>query len=70
MVLTKIIRIMNDYLSLDIPTVLKPPFKLTDIIYNCPVCDYEIYIDMIITENSFVICENCNQKIRFNINKV
>lgn len=39
---------MIDYSILNIPTVLNPPIILKDIIYNCPVCDYEIDIDMIV----------------------
>ena len=55
---------------LDISTILNPPFKLTDIIYNCPVCDYEIEIDMIISKNSSLKCHNCNHKIFLKICKV
>lgn len=56
---------MIDYSILNIPTVLNPPFILKDIIYNCPVCDYEI--DMILNNNSFIRCENCDHKIKLKI---
>lgn len=55
---------------LDIPTIHNPPISLTDIIYNCPVCDYEIEIDMIVNEDSSLNCDNCNHKIVLKIRKV
>ncbi|PWK02798.1 hypothetical protein BC749_101873 [Flavobacterium araucananum] len=39
---------MVEYSTLYIPTVLNLPIKLIDIIYNCPVCDYEIEIDILV----------------------
>jgi DNA-directed RNA polymerase subunit RPC12/RpoP len=61
---------MIDYSILNIPTVLNPPIILKDIIYNCPVCDYEIDIDMIVDNNSFIRCENCDHKIKLKIIKI
>ena len=61
---------MREYSTVSIPTILNPPIKLADIIYNCPVCDFEIDIDMIVDENTFVECENCNHLIKFEIKKV
>lgn len=48
---------------LDIPTVYNLPFRLKDIIYNCPICDYEIDIDIIVNEGCSIKCINCNHKI-------
>lgn len=61
---------MVNYLTLNIATVHNPPFKLQGIDYNCPVCDYDIYIDIIVTNNSRISCENCDQIIKLNIKKV
>lgn len=61
---------MEDYSKLVIPTVLKKGTNLMDIIYNCPVCDYEIYINMIINIDSFIKCENCNHEIKLQLNKI
>lgn len=61
---------MNEYSILEIPTILTFPIKLTDIIYNCPVCDYEIDINMIVDDNSFIKCDNCDHSIKFKINKI
>ena len=41
---------MKDYSILDFVTVLEPPIKFTEIIYNCPVCDFEIEINEIIDD--------------------
>jgi DNA-directed RNA polymerase subunit RPC12/RpoP len=61
---------MKEYSILEIPTILNPPFKLADIIYNCPICDYEIEIDMLVENNSFVKCEVCNHIIKLKIKKI
>lgn len=53
-----------------IPTVLSIPFELEDIIYPCPVCDYEINIDLIVTENSYLECAVCDQKIKIEVKKI
>lgn len=61
---------MKEYSILEIPTVLNPPIKLIDIIYNCPICDYEIEIDMDVDDNSFVNCDCCDHIIKFRIKKI
>jgi len=61
---------MTEYLNLEIPTSLKPPIKLSDILYNCPVCDYEIEIDMFVDDDSFVTCGMYNHIIKLQIKKI
>ncbi|OXA78012.1 hypothetical protein SAMN05444397_110167 [Flavobacterium aquidurense] len=61
---------MIKYSILEIPTVLNPPIKLLDIIYNCPVCDYEIEIDMDVDDNSSIKCDCCDHIIKFRIKKI
>ncbi len=62
---------MKDYSILLIPTVLKTPFELKDIIYNCPVCDYEIDLNMVITGNKDILtCENCDHIIKLKIKNI
>lgn len=61
---------MIEYSILEIPTVLNPPFNLIDIIYNCPICDYEIEIDMFVDNNSFLKCEGCDHVIKLKIKKI
>ncbi|GEJ31351.1 hypothetical protein FPC831_2010004 [Flavobacterium psychrophilum] len=50
---------MKDYSILDIPTVLNSPIVLKDISFNCPVCDFEIEIDLILINENSIECENC-----------
>lgn len=54
---------------LEIPTVLKPPFRL-DIDYPCPICDCDIYIDSINDEVSFIECEPCDIRIQMKIRDI
>ncbi len=61
---------MTDFSILYIPTVQNPPITLSDIIYNCPVCDYEIEIDLIVDENSSVQCEVCDHIVKLEIKKI
>lgn len=61
---------MLDYTILEIPTVLDSPFQLKDIFYNCPVCDYEIEINILVDDNSFIICEVCEHLIKLKIKKI
>lgn len=61
---------MIEYSILEIPTVLNPPFKFIDVIYNCPICDYEIEIDILIDNNSFLKCEGCDHVIKLKIKKI
>jgi len=61
---------MTEHSILEIPTALNPPIKLIDIIYNCPVCDYEIEIDMFVDNNSFVKCDACDHRIKFKIKRI
>jgi hypothetical protein len=63
-------KIMTDYSILEIPTVLGPPLKLIDIIYNCPVCDFEIEMDMFVDDNSFISCDVCDHVTKFRIKKI
>ena len=63
-------KIMTDYSILEIPTVLDPPLKLIDIIYNCPVCDFEIEMDMLVDDNSFISCDVCDHVTKFRIKKI
>lgn len=63
---------MNEYV-IKIPTVLNFPMDFTgerSITYNCPFCDLEIEIDMILEENSSLECENCDCKFKFEIVRV
>lgn len=59
-----------DFSILDIPTILTPPIELKDITYNCPCCDYEIDLNIIVDDNSFITCDNCDHTIKFKIKKV
>lgn len=59
-----------DYSILPIPSVLDLPFKLKDILYNCPVCNFEIEIDLILNENSFIECDNCEHRIKLRLKKI
>lgn len=61
---------MNEFSILYVPTVQNPPVELKDIIYNCPVCDHEIEIDIIVDEKSFVKCEVCDHVIKLEIKKI
>lgn len=61
---------MMDYSILPIPSVLDLPFKLKDILYNCPVCNFEIEIDLILNENSFIECDNCEHRIKLRLKKI
>lgn len=61
---------MIEYSILQIPTVLNPPILLRDIIYNCPVCDYEIEIDMLVDDGSFIKCDVCDHITKFKIKKI
>lgn len=61
---------MSEFSILSIPTVLNLPFKLSDILYNCPVCDFEIEIDLVVDVNSFVECDNCNHKIKLKVKRI
>lgn len=61
---------MKEYSILDIPTLLAPPVILLDIIYNCPVCDWEIEIDMLVDDDSFVKCDGCDHITKFKIKKI
>ncbi len=61
---------MEEYTILEIPTVLTPPFELNHIDYNCPVCDFEIEINMIIEANSSITCDNCDHTIKLRIKKI
>lgn len=61
---------MIEYSILEIPTVLHPPIKIIDVIYNCPVCDYEIEIDMFVDDNSFVKCDGCDHITKFKIKRI
>jgi hypothetical protein len=58
---------MIEHSILEIPTVLHPPIKLIDVIYNCPVCDYEIEIDMLVNDDSFVKCDICDHITKLKI---
>lgn len=61
---------MIEHSILEIPTVLNPPIKLIDVIYNCPVCDYEIEIDMFVDDNSFLKCDGCDHIIKLKIKRI
>ena len=61
---------MIKYSISQIPTVLNPPIFLRDIIYNCPVCDYEIEIDMLVDDDSFIKCDVCDHITKFKIKKI
>ena len=61
---------MIEYSILQIPTVLNPPILLRDIIYNCTVCDYEIEIDMLVDDDSFIKCDVCDHITKFKIKKI
>ena len=61
---------MKEYYTLFIPTSLNPPILLNDIIYNCPVCDNEIEIDMLVDNESSIKCNLCDHIIKFEIKQV
>ncbi len=61
---------MTEFSILHVPTVQNPPIELKDIIYNCPVCDCEIEIDIIVDKNSSVKCEVCEHVIKLEIKKI
>lgn len=61
---------MIEYSILEIPTVLNSLIKVIDVIYNCPVCDYEIEIDMFVDDNSFVKCDICDHITKFKIKRM
>lgn len=61
---------MKSTSTLEIPSVNTAPLKLKDIIYNCPRCDYEILIDGLFDNKSFIECENCEHKISIKIKKL
>jgi hypothetical protein len=61
---------MIEYSILEIPTVLDPPIELIDIIYNCPVCDYKIEIDMFVDDKSCVKCDVCEHITKFKIKRI
>lgn len=61
---------MTDYSTLYIPSVLNPPIKLMDVTYNCTVCDYEIEIDLLIDDNSFITCEVCDHITKLKIKRI
>jgi len=61
---------MIEYSILEIPALLNPPIKIIDVIYNCPVCDYEIEIDMFVDDNSFIKCDVCEHITKFKIKKI
>ena len=61
---------MIEHSILHIPTSLNLPIKLNDIIYNCPVCDNEIEIDMLVYKESFLKCNLCDHIIKLEIKQV
>lgn len=61
---------MKDFSILEIATVLNPPIKLSEIIYNCPVCDFEIDIDEIVEDDITFDCENCQHKVVIKIKNI
>ncbi len=61
---------MIEYSILEIPTILNPPIRLRDIIYNCPVCDCESEIDMLVDDDSIIKCDVCDHITKFKIKKI
>jgi len=61
---------MIEYSILKIPNFHNPHIILIDIIYNCPVCDYEIEIDMSLSNEGSINCEVCDHLIKFEIKKI
>lgn len=61
---------MIEYSILEIPTVLNPPIKIIDVLYNCHVCEYEIEINMFVDDNSFIKCDVCEHITKFKIKKI
>ncbi len=61
---------MLEYSILEIPTILIGPVSLEDIICNCPVCDYEIDVDVVVDDNSFIKCDNCDHIVKLKIKKI
>lgn len=59
----------HNYTVLEVNTINKPPIKLDFVDYiNCPICDIEIDVkNKIIDDKSYVYCEDCNHKIKFEI---
>ena len=61
---------MIEYSTLNIATVLNPQIRLTDVIYNCPVCDYEIEIDIFVDDHSSLECNGCDHIIKLKIKRI
>ena len=64
---------MDEEISLiEITTVFDPPILLNFVDeISCPRCDMDVDVkDLIIDEDSFVICENCEHKIKFKLIKI
>lgn len=64
---------MDEEISLiEIATVFDPPILLNFVDeISCPRCDMDVDVkDLIIDEDSFVICENCEHKIKFKLIKI
>jgi hypothetical protein len=61
---------MIEYSILPVPTSLISPINLTDILYNCPICDNEIEIDMLVDNESSIKCNLCEHIIKFEIKQV
>ena len=61
---------MIEYSILEIPTIHNPPIKVIDVIYNCPVCDYEIEVNMFVDDDSFVKCDVCDHITKFKITRI
>ncbi len=59
-----------DFTTLNVASVSEESVVLKDIAYNCPVCDYGIELNLILTTPEFVVCENCNHKIKLIIKLV
>ncbi|WP_395063298.1 hypothetical protein [Flavobacterium sp.] len=62
---------MESYSTQEILSVYTPPYKLnfTDYI-NCPICEIEIDIfNIIVDENTFIRCEDCEHTIQFKLVK-
>jgi DNA-directed RNA polymerase subunit RPC12/RpoP len=59
---------MTTYSTLYIPTVLNTPIKIDEI--NCPICDCEIGLNIIVDKKSSIKCDDCDHKIIVKIKKI
>ena len=63
---------MKNCSIIEVKTILSTPINLDFVDYiNCYVCDYEIDLkNLLVDNNSYVECDNCNHIHKFKIVKI